>query len=626
MSIKLRDAVEPGDAGAPPREERIFSELVRALYASGQTSPVANAVLALLLAGLASSFAPPFALYAWLSAVLLLALARAVVLRFYRRGSFNHLSSYHQANIFIGLSFGSAILWGSVPFVMDWNPGAPEQIAIPILLAGIGAGGVAVNSALVNAALLFFLPILLPITLLYFSYGMAFAMLGMAVVVFCAFLSFTTVYLHRIIRSNIVLSIDKETLLQRVGIVVKSLEESNRELRAARTSAEKANAAKSEFLARMSHEFRTPLNGILGMAELALSSVTSPEEKDALETIHQCGQSLLALVNEILDLARIESGKVSLQRKPFDPGEDARKTFRILEPLARAKSLSFEILVHPDLPQSVIGDSLRVRQVLTNLAGNAIKFTPEGGAVWISVFPIRDGTFPSALRYSVRDTGGGIPSEVQERIFESFVQGENASFTALGSTGLGLAICAQLTSLMGGSIDFESSTNGTLFEVTIPFDSQAKEHQAPLETARKGLLQSSTKSTTLAPAMRILLVEDNKINQQLAKKILESAGHEVTICANGKRALELGDGELSAFDVILMDCEMPVVNGFQAASEIRRRETSGAHKVPIVAVTSYGNLQSHVARCKNAGMDEILPKPLNKHKLLSVVERYRPKS
>ncbi|MHB0955452.1 MAG: response regulator [Pirellulaceae bacterium] len=376
---------------------------------------------------------------------------------------------------------------------------------------------------------------------------------------------------------------------------------------AAKVAAETANEAKSQFLANMSHELRTPMNAILGLIDLALPKASDPMIRDCLQTAKGSADLLLTLLNDLLDSAKTESGKLELESAPFSLWRMLDQLTRSLSVRASEKGLCFSCRMPDNTPDAVVGDRMRLEQVLLNLAGNAIKFT-ERGDVQITLHARPQGAEVS-LEFAVRDTGIGIPPSGLEHLFEPFAQANASTARRFGGTGLGLSICKSLVELMGGRIWVESEPgqgSTFYFSVCLPL---AKEIPVNFEAP------VAAPTATCAP-LRILLVEDNAANQKLATYVLQERGHLVEIAGDGQEAVYLT--EQNPYDVIIMDVQMPDMNGLEATAAIRKREGAG-RRVPIIAMTAHV-MKGDRDRCLAAGMDGYLSKPVNAPEMIGLVE------
>lgn len=380
-------------------------------------------------------------------------------------------------------------------------------------------------------------------------------------------------------------------------------------LRQAERQAVAANAAKSAFLATMSHELRTPLNAMIGLNSLMLESILPPMQRQQAELACQAGETMLGLINQILEFSRIESGRLELDNQVFSPRQLLEECLGMMAQRASAKRLHLHSEI--DVPPQLFGDAARLRQVLLNLLSNAIKFTPHG-EVHLRACE-QSGHAQSRLYIEVRDTGIGISEEIEPRIFHPFEQVDASTTRLLGGTGLGLAVCKGLVAAMGGKIGVDSTPgSGSTFWVELPFEAPTPEQHA---TARAMTAAAPTRELGTA---RILLAEDNATNQFVARRMLEKLGYGVDIANNGVEAVEAA--RRRRYDLIFMDCHMPVLDGFAASRTIRAHEPDG-QRVPIVAMTALA-FRSDQARCIDAGMDDHLAKPVRPHDLTRVLGRW----
>jgi signal transduction histidine kinase/ActR/RegA family two-component response regulator len=370
----------------------------------------------------------------------------------------------------------------------------------------------------------------------------------------------------------------------------------------AREEALAASRSKSQFLANVSHEVRTPLNGIIGMTQLVLETALSDEQREYLEAVNSSGQNLLSIVNDILDVSKIESGKFELEVAAFDLQRSVADVVRNHAVRARERGLSVVAEFAADVCRYAIGDGLRLAQVLTNLVGNAVKFTTAGNVV-VTV----DRGAGDELCFAVRDTGPGVPAERREAIFEAFTQADGSTSRRFGGTGLGLTISRELVQRMGGKLWLESTVGvGSTFHFTLPLPPASEQKVKP----RGGEL---TPLLLRAPVpLSVLMAEDNPINARLVKRMLEKLGHRVLHATNGREAVELF--HRGGIDVILMDLQMPELDGLEATRLIRAAEAQRGGHLPIIALTANA-MKGDDAQCFEAGMDGYLTKPLQREKL-----------
>jgi signal transduction histidine kinase/HPt (histidine-containing phosphotransfer) domain-containing protein/ActR/RegA family two-component response regulator len=404
----------------------------------------------------------------------------------------------------------------------------------------------------------------------------------------------------------------QERLERTVDTRTAELRTVNAELTAARDKAMDASRAKSEFLANMSHEIRTPMNGIIGMTELVLATPLTPSQQDGLRTVQASADSLLTILNDILDFSKIESRRLQLETIPFhirDLFDDALKPLTFA---ATQKGLRLICEIAPDVSAGVVGDPLRLRQIVVNLVGNAIKFTARGHVL----VKVAENDAPGGerlLHVQVQDTGIGIAPEQQTAIFEAFSQADGSTTRRFGGTGLGLTISCTLAGMMGGRLWVDSRAGeGSTFHFTAVLRRNQAERRA------RSRESSAPAPARLRRAMKVLLAEDNIVNQKVAIGVLERRGHTIVVANNGREALERLARE--TFDCVLMDVQMPEMGGIEAVAAIRAREARSGGHIRVIAMTAHV-MSGDRERCLAAGMDDYVSKPLTPALLFAAVEQ-----
>lgn len=394
-------------------------------------------------------------------------------------------------------------------------------------------------------------------------------------------------------------------------IIAKDITEQKR-LLIAKEAAESTNKAKSEFLAMMSHEIRTPMNGVIGMTDLLLETTElDSTQKEYLDIIRKSGDTLLSIINDVLDFAKIESGKTVLHKELFDIRKCISETLDVLTPRANEKRLKMEYNIHPDVPEALIGDPDRLKQVFLNLVGNAVKFTFSGG-VFISVDTLERQAEYVRLKIVVKDTGIGIPQDKVSLLFEPFSQLDHFMTRNYEGTGLGLAITKRLIGLMDGDIWAEPTKGqGATFAFHIAL-------KVPKKVSVSGKSDGACQGRTHAPSLKVLVAEDNEINQIVLKKMLERLGHQITIVSNGIEVIQKVAYE--PFDLIFMDVHMPELNGFDATRVIK--ETVPADKWPVIVAVTANALKGDRENCLNAGMDDYISKPIKSTTIAEIIAKY----
>lgn len=401
-------------------------------------------------------------------------------------------------------------------------------------------------------------------------------------------------------------------LEQTVAARTAALVQMNEQLLLSKEKAEESTRLKSEFLANMSHELRTPMNAVIGMTELALGTELNEEQRSYLTAVSSSAESLLGIISDVLDFSKVEAGKLDLEQVTFDLRKATWETLNSLRVRADEKGLDLLCDIDGDVPETVVGDPGRLRQVMVNLVGNAIKFTADGE---IAIRAALDSVGPGGpvIHFTVSDTGIGIPAEAQEKIFAAFTQADGSTTRKYGGTGLGLAICRQLIELMGGRIWVESEPErGSTFHFTVKFNVTAA---ALLATPAPTVLLDSSRKRGI---VRILLAEDNRVNQKLAVTLLRKRGYTVEVANDGREAL--AKWKEGAFDVILMDIQMPEMGGLEATAAIRKEEAARGMHTPVIAMTAHA-MKGDRERFLSSGMDGYVAKPVKPAVLYDAIEK-----
>lgn len=446
----------------------------------------------------------------------------------------------------------------------------------------------------------------------------------MRIIAWCGILFISTllsIAVHYLLKNRENLSKTNTELEKQVAVRTMELEVL---LLQARQLAQDANAAsnsKSEFLANMSHEIRTPLNGIIGLSNLTLDEDLPPQAREYCELVKNCSGSLLTIVNDILDFSKIEAKKLELSKTTFSVEQLLKDVSHLMEYQINEKSIVVSYECHPGVPGYIHADYIRLKQILSNLLSNAIKFSPQQGAIILQVDSEAHHGHAHTLKFTVSDTGIGIPEDKIEQIFSPFTQADGSTTRVYGGTGLGLTISSELVKLMGGAMWVKSKPGiGTSFMFTLPVVEKHAEDSDNFFATTNDSGPKLAAPLPFAKDLNILLVEDNAVNQKLAMTLLEKKGYKVQSAWNGKEACAIFEEKKGAISLILMDCQMPIMDGYEATAYIRKLNEKEKSHTPIIAMTAHA-MNGDKERCLAAGMDGYVSKPINTDNLFGEIER-----
>lgn len=587
-------------------------EWVKLAYRELKSATVASSSVAVAFAIALSTALPWDRLWVWLAFMFVVAGYRLVLARTFARAQRAPDESRRWAFHYVTATTLTAAGWGvSVWLFRTLEQSSALAIVHVLVLAGLATGSARMPMPIPKALIAYLIAMLAPLAAWFFIKGdLANIMAGLCVTIFAVFVASATSRHHHVLSEALETRLERETFATQVQAQKDQREAHEAELRDARERAESASRAKADFLATISHEIRTPMNGVLGMLRLVRETPLTPEQRDYLKTASDSAETLLVLLNDVLDFSKIEAGRLELHYAPFPPAAAAGAVAEIMHTRARDKGLQFSVQLNENLPSVVVGDAARIRQILTALIGNAIKFTERGRVELNVTCPERvDGR--AVLHFTVTDTGIGIDSASMERLFKPFTQADTSMSRRYGGTGLGLAISVRLAQAMGGLLQVQSTLNqGTTFRLILP---------CKLPEAVPAATEGS-----LTPFLhgRVLVVEDDSVNRQVMELFLKKMHVTPKFATDGESAIKLAASE--TFDVILMDCQLPGIDGLEATRRIRQK-LEGGRPVKIVALTANSGRNVRDA-CLAAGMDDFLTKPVRLELLIEVLQRNLPRN
>jgi signal transduction histidine kinase/ActR/RegA family two-component response regulator len=590
------------------------NELVRQAYRQLTRDSVASSGAAAAFALLISLHLPSQRIWGWLGYMIVVTALCAWLAFSFARQPKRRINYARWSWMLIGATASIGLGWGASTWIFPTleNTG-PIGVVHVLFLAGMASAATRLPMPVSRGGIAFLAAVMLPLAARFISRGeLSDALVGVGVVAFLLYLASIARRNQRVLADALIMRTERDNLAAAVQSQNKERELGELQLREARERAESAGRAKADFLATISHEIRTPMNGVLGMLRIVRETPLTPEQRDYLKTASDSAETLLLLLNDVLDFSKIEAGRLELQSAPFAPALTARAVADLTHARARDKGLQFELHMDDHIPSVVIGDSNRLRQILVNLIGNAVKFT-ERGRVDLSVACHERTDTSVVLHFTVTDTGIGIDSTALDRLFKPFTQADNSMARRYGGTGLGLAISVRLAQAMGGLLQVKSALNqGTTFRLILPC-------KLP-EAVTSAQLEDGTRFVTPALRGRVLVVEDDSVNRQVMELFLKKMRVSPKFAHDGESAVKLAAAE--TFDIILMDCQLPGIDGMETTRQIRRK-LEGGRPLKIIALTANTSRQVRDA-CLQAGMDDFLTKPVRLEYLVDVLQRNLP--
>jgi|GEM_PF-6446429 len=573
------------------------------VYGGTYLSQLASIIIGALFAGVIFFWTSRNDVWIWLVIQISMSVGRIILFRFYRSNACSDTTTYNWLNFHLFAVMLSGIVWASGSIIYFKQDDPVVCFFIAMIIAGVVSGALPNLAPHFPSFCVFAAPMLLVFAVRNLVAGkVEFYVLAALTILLAGVLISSARFFNRILLDTFRLNIEKDSLVEN--------------LKLERTAAETANNAKSDFLAAMSHEIRTPLNGVLGMIGVLEGTPLSDQQRGYVKTIHLSANTLLSLISNILDFSSIEAEKVVVTKLPFDPSAVCREVAELFGFTVKSKGLSLLLHIDSKYAGNFIGDANRTRQILINLVGNAVKFT-EKGTIELKL-QVQDENEEGVLfHFSVCDTGVGIPADKMPLLFNKFSQiSESLKHRAQGS-GLGLAICKGLVTLLGGEIGVESNiSKGSCFWFKIRL---ARSNQSEMTTSATSAEMVHPVESGILDGLHILVADDVELNRMIMEINLEKEGCRVDVAADGVEATEMA--MKSNYDIILMDCVMPQMDGYEATVKIRELELATNRHVPIIALTANA-IVGEREKCIAAGMDDFLTKPFNIEEVLDTIRRW----